>query len=262
MNYFDDENNIIEHFQEVECSSVFIPIESEETIYSFENVHDKSKWKKWTNSSGKSDPPPDFYCDEFRCMMDVMRVDDHSFEYRKGKFVNPTNSRESEIQAELRKNEMEAIFPNAKTIVNAITKLPTQEDHNYTFYRNNFVRTVEQHKTKIKQYRNNHQDYKLIFFVIDESSGYIQTSDEPALKSNTSSGKSMIGTPHLHFRDEDFITSLIGADIDYLIWFTPNKMISTENNLLDLPKVCIFDIKTMNIETIKYDENLMVSSEE
>jgi hypothetical protein len=34
-------------------------------------------------------------------MMDVMRVDDHSFENKKGKLVNPTNSRESEIQAEL-----------------------------------------------------------------------------------------------------------------------------------------------------------------
>ncbi len=166
MNYFDNENNIIVHFQEVEYSSVFFPVESEEAIYNFENVHDKSKWKKWINSSGKSDPPPDFYCDEFRCMMDVMRVDDHSFENKKGKLVNPTNSRESEIQAELRKSGIAEIFPNAKIIVNANTKLPTHEDHNYTFYKNNFVRAVEQHKSKIKQYRNNHQDYKLIFLCL------------------------------------------------------------------------------------------------
>jgi len=262
MNYYDDENNIIEYLQEVDCSSVLFSIKSEEAINNFKNVYDKSKWKKWTNSSSKSDPPPDFYCDEFRCMMDVMRVDDHSFENKNGKIVNPTNSRESEIQAELRKSEIVVIFPNAKIIVNAITKMPTQEDHNYTFYRNNFVRAIEQHKSKIKQYRKNHNEYKLIFFVFDESSGYFQTSEEPAFKGSNSSEKTIRGTPHQHFLDEDFLKSIIGADIDFLIWFSPFKLINTENSPLDLPKVCVFDVKAMNIETINYDERLMVSVEE
>ena len=41
--------------------------------------------KKWINSSGKNDPPPDFYNDKKKLMMDVMRIDDHAYINKKGK---------------------------------------------------------------------------------------------------------------------------------------------------------------------------------
>ena len=135
MNYFDDESIIIEHFQEIECSSVFFPEVTKDAIHYFKSIHDKVKWGKWVNSSGKSDPPPDFYSDEFKCMMDVMRIDDHSFKNKKGKLINPTNRNESSIQIELSKSGLLDMFPNARLIVNPDTKLSTQENHNYVFYK-------------------------------------------------------------------------------------------------------------------------------
>lgn len=143
MNYFDEENRIIEHFQGVDCKSVFFLFQSDIAIHIFESIHDIDNWRKWVNSSGKSDPPPDFYCKDFRYMMDVMRVDDHSFKNKKGKLVNPVNMRESKIQAELIKKGIPELFPNVNgIIVNAVTDLPTQKDHNYKFYKKNFVVNV------------------------------------------------------------------------------------------------------------------------
>jgi len=263
MNYFDDEYKIIEYFQEVDCSSVFFPSQSDAAIHIFESVHDIANWKKWVNSSGKSDPPPDFYCEDYHYMMDVMRVDDHSFKNRKGKLVNPVNMRESKIQTELLEKGIPELFPNVNgIIVNAITDLPTQEDHNYRFYKKNFIRAVEQHKHKINLYRANHPDYKLIFFVLDESSGYIQTATpDMAKKKHLEPGERCSGFPHFHFFDEDFLNPVIESDIDFLIWFTPFKYIWAETGLIDLPHVCVYDIKSIKIETTKYDENLMISYE-
>ena len=263
MNYFDEENRIIEHFQGVDCKSVFFPFQSDIAIHIFESIHDIDNWGKWVNSSGKSDPPPDFYCKDFRYMMDVMRVDDHSFKNKKGKLVNPVNMRESKIQAELIKKGIPELFPNVNgIIVNAVTDLPTQEDHNYKFYKKNFVRAIEQHKSKIDLYRSNHPDYKLIFFVVDESSGYIQTTmPEMAQRKNVQAGEKYSGYPHFYFWDEYFLKPVIGSDIDFLIWFTPFKYIWAETGLIDLPHVCVYDVKSMDIETKKYDENLMMSYE-
>lgn len=263
MNYFDDERRIIEHFQGVDCESVFFPLQSDAAIHIFESIHNIDNWKKWVDSSGKSDPPPDFYCKDFKYMMDIMRVDDHSFKNKKGKLVNQVNMKESGIQAELIEKGVSALFPHVNGIfVNAVTDLPTLEDHNYKFYKKNFIRSVEQHKSKIDIYRANHPEYKLIFFVLDESSGYIQTTN-PNLshKKNIQPGEKFSGYPHYYFLDEDFLKSVVGSDVDFLIWFTPFKYIWAETGQIDLPHVCIYDLKSMSIETIKYDENLMMSYE-
>lgn len=140
MNYFDDEKNIISWFQDVDCSSVCFPIENDELINIFNCIYNPELWTKWKDSSGKADPPPDFYCEENRLMMDIMRIDDHAFISKKGKFVNPTNARESKIQKELEAKGIKTVFPNVKNIiVNAITDLPTEEDHNYGFYKSNYT---------------------------------------------------------------------------------------------------------------------------
>lgn len=263
MNYFDNECRIIEYFQSTDFKSVALQPQSDAVIHVFESIYDVNNWRKWANSSGKSDPPPDFYCDEFQYMMDIMRVDDHTFKNKKGKLVNPVNIRESKLQAELIEKGIPKLFPNAKGIfVNAITDLPTQEDHNYKFYRENFIRTIEHHKGKINAYRLNHPAYKLIFFVMDESSGYFQaTLPGIAQKKNLQSGEEFTGCPHFWFQNEDFLNPVIGSDIDFLIWFTPFNYIWADTGLIDLPHVCVYDVKSMIINTIKYDENYMISYE-
>lgn len=62
----------------VNPKSVYFLMENEESAKVFESIHDQENWKQWIEIAGKSDPPPDFFADTYKYMMDVMRVDDHS----------------------------------------------------------------------------------------------------------------------------------------------------------------------------------------
>lgn len=130
MNYFGDENNIISYLH-MHCSKVEVLTDIDElATKTIELILNPQKWSLWIDTASKSDPPPDFYCPTEQIMMEVMRIDDHSFIGKKGGVINETNARESQIQKELRQ-----LFPDTNhIIVNAITDLPGKEDHNYSRY--------------------------------------------------------------------------------------------------------------------------------
>ena len=243
MGIFDKENEIIEYFQTiVSPPEVALIPENDEMERVFQSISDEESWAKWTDTSGKNDPPPDFYCDEYGLMMDVMRVDDHGYISEKGKTVNPTLTREREVTKELQENGILGQFPGVKLHLLVDTKLPTEEDHNYRFYRDNFVRTVEAHKKKIHRYRENHPNCKVIFFVFDESSAYM----EPLRKTNNPvKGQLHCGRVHVWFNDSAFIKVLKDSDIDYLVWFTPYKMIEFLGKGLELPRAVVYNIKEL-----------------
>ncbi len=203
MNFFDDENEIIKWFQGVECDTVALIPQDDEVEDIFLSTYEPEEWQQWVNSSGKSDPPPDFYCDKLKLMMDVMRVDDHAHKNKKGKVVNPANAIESVMQKELRESGILDRFPNVENIIcNAITDLPTEQDHNYTFYLNNFVRIVEEHMRKIDLYKQNHPNFKTIFFIFDESSAYIEALKKPEI---ICKGEIYTGRIHYWFWDKSFL---------------------------------------------------------
>ena len=162
MNYFDNEENILEWFPNTFEQQVLFPIENAECIELYLSLSDEQRFPDWINSSGKGDPPPDFYNPQINMMMDVMRVDDHGHVVGKGKYINPVNQRESKIQRELRETGFLDMFPNVQSVfVNAVTDLPEKEDHNYQFYVENFKRTLEKHIKSIPLYRKNHPNYKV-----------------------------------------------------------------------------------------------------
>lgn len=259
MGLFDDENAIIEHFQSESISSVLLLPHCDETESVFHSVFEKSNWKLWTDTSGKSDPPPDFFSDELNLMMDVMRIDDHSFIGKKGKPVNPTLARENIVAKELRDSGITDLFPNAKLYLNVDTKLPTEEDHNYKFYRDNFIRIVTTHKRKIPNYKENHSGHKVIFFVFDESSAYMQV---PHKIIQPEEGQITLGQLHLWFLDKAFLSVVTGSEIDYLIWHTPYKFVRSVNyGILDLPKVVVIKTDKLPKEQRVYNEMYMMSSE-
>ena len=259
MGIFDKENEIIEYFQTiVSPPEVALIPENDETERVFQSIFDEESWAKWTDTSGKNDPPPDFYCGEYGLMMDVMRVDDHGYISEKGKTVNPTLTREREVTKELQENGILGQFPGVKLHLLVDTKLPTEEDHNYRFYRDNFVRTVEAHKKKIHRYRENHPNCKVIFFVFDESSAYM----EPLRKTNNPvKGQLHCGRVHVWFNDSAFIKVLKDSDIDYLVWFTPYKMIEFLGKGLELPRAVVYNIKELPQERFEYNEDCMMSVE-
>ena len=261
MDLFDSEIEIIKAFQDVTVSSVMLAPEGSKACESlYLSIKELEQWNKWTDSSGKADLPPDFYSDELGYMMDVMRVDDHGYHNKKGKTVNPTRQRETEIARELRENGIIDAFPTAKLIMTVDTKLPTREDHNYTYYRKNFVRTIEAHKKKISNYKTNHPSLKTVFLVFDESSQYMQTTqkiEQPKI------GLSVMAMPHLWWCDSEFVKAFQSSEIDYLIWFTPYKhceMYDQFGNAVTLPTISVIDTK-MIIDAINYDESLMESVE-
>lgn len=263
MDIYDNEIEIIKLFQDVQSSEVLLlPEGNDECEQVFLAVNQEDQWSRWKDTSGKADPPPDFYSDEFGLMMDVMRIDDHGHIGKNGKsIVNPTLQRETEVTRELSDKGIFKIFPNAKPILIVDTGLPTDEDHNYAFYRDNFVRTIEAHKKKIPQYQKNHPGYKTVFFVFDEASPYFEAKNKPT---HRKIGDIAQGYPHLWFRDQAFINAIEGSQIDYLIWYTPYKHCTLFDALgkqLELPQATVMKVKGGTIETMIFKADRMMSAE-
>ena len=263
MKMYDNENDIVEHFQMLSTESIcLLTGETEEIKTIVSSILEDEGWKNWVDSSGKGDPPPDFYNDELKIMMEVMRADDHGFISPTGKTVNPTRQRESEIMRELQEKGFLDKFPNAKLFINAVTDLPTNEDHNYKYYRDNFVNTVQKHIKSIKRYKENHPGYKVVFFVFDEASAYFEM-EKPHC--NIAMGERFEAEPHLWFLDKAFMDAFKNSEIDFLIWFTPYKhctAFSVEDGTpLDLPQAVVYDVKNMEIPLKEYNVDFMESAE-
>lgn len=264
MNFYDDERMIIEVFQMVTNSEVHFPFRSSGAIDSFKSIRNTKKWANWTYNAGKADPPPDFFSEKYRLMMEVMRIDDHAFVNEKGILINPVNMRESKLQKEIREkikeSQPDADLDSIKIVVNAVTDLPSNEDHNYQFYCANFKRALEKHIQKIPLYRSNHPDKKLIFFVFDESTAYVQVNDPERVKRGPVAGEPCMAVPVWFFLDERFLNVFKNADIDYLIWYAPYKRF--EGAPFQPPKVSVFDVKNYNYKhVVVYPEELIMSAE-
>lgn len=267
MNYFDSEANVISHLQELleVCEVLCIPIDHFETDFILDSLL-KENWKDWTDSSSKNAPPPDYYNSKLNLMLEVMRIDDHAREVN-GKIYNPTNIKESKLQKELLQLMKENRIPKCnQVIVNAISDLPTLEDHNYDFYLKNFKRVIDHHSTKIPQYKANHPGYKTIFLVFDESSEYVQVRSKSIARQGAKQGQPFhVAKKHIHYVDKAFLNCFLNTDIDYLIWFAPNKCQFDENGIAysDMPIITIYDVKNIhNIDFEEYNIEYMMSVEE
>lgn len=254
MLFAEKEANLINHFQMLETNEILILPESEELENVVSSVLRSELWTKWIDNSAEN-ITPDFYSDELALMMEVMRVDDHGFK-KKGNIINPTYDKEHQIEKELRKTGILDMFPNVELHITANTELPTEQDHNYKYYYQNFKRTVEKHIKHISQYKENHPKHKLIFFVFDESSAYLEDVSDIPRNELIISGK-----PHMYMFDKAFVDVFRDADIDYFIWFAPYKHFECINPHFELPKACVYKIGAPLPAEYKYDANKIVSSE-
>lgn len=255
MNRYDKEERIISDFQDIDTSEIGFGTSNLKTISIFNSIHNKSKWKKWIDSSSKKELPPDFYNPSSKLMMDVMRIDDHTHIDENGRIINPHNKRESELVKELiSKNEsIKSIAEQGHLFITPHTGLSTDEDHNYIFYIDCFKRVVEKHIKKIANYKRNHPGFKIIFFVLDESSPYIKSLDKTRPRRV---GERAFGELHFWWNDMNMISCLKDSEIDYLFWMTPYKHFDSKEKI-ELPKAIIFDVKK-----IKYDELICYNSSE
>lgn len=251
-----NENKILAYFRGCDCKPLAFPI-SESVFNIFTAIHSEDNWSKWVDSSQRSDVPPDFYNDNLKLMMEVMRIDDHADKHGK---KNLTLSREGKMLRELEESELQKSFPNVEQVsILADSGLPTNEDHNFTRYRDNFARVVKKHSIKVSSYRKNHEGYKLIFFIFDETSGsYLKVNK----KSRLSKGQIVMGSPHIFWADEDMVKEIKNSGADYVIWFKPFSYVETVGNAMPaLPQIVIYDINNMKLSTESYDVDHMISSE-
>lgn len=259
MDIYDNESEIIDTFRDEDHSEVCLIPEDDETERVYLSIHEHENRKYWVDSSGKGDPPPDFYSNHFNLMMEVMRVDDHGFIGEKGGIVNPTRALESKTAKELKDSGIMEHFPNAKLHMIVDTGLPTNQDHNYKFYRDGFLRAIESHKKKIDRYKANHPDCKVVFFVFDESSAYAEVSE---IREHRRIGQQFSGRIHYWFADAAFLSSFRTSEIDYLIWYSPYKKIDLmDGQQVTLPRVVVYNIRKMDIDDIVYNEDFMMSVE-
>ena len=255
MAYYDNELNIINDFIEVSSKEILMFDKYGEKV--LKSIYDFTRWE---NSSSKTDPPPDMYSIKHKLMMEIMRVDDHTTVNKKGIIYNPYRIKENktykEIQNWLKKNN---ISFNGNIFVNTITDLPTDEDHNYEKYLNEFVRVIKKHDESYELYVKNHPTKKLIYFILDESSPYFKSEEKEII---IKAGKSVCAQLHLFFYDRNFIDVLKKSKADYIIWYAPFKHFKSLDNI-DLPKVVIFTKENLkDIKNINYNINEMYSMEE
>lgn len=258
MLFEESESNLLASFRLICPQEIFFLNEDKETVDIFNSIYDETVWREWTDASSKNAPPPDFFNDAKHLMLEVMRVDDHGVK-KKGKIRNPNFQRQHNIEQDLRNLGVIDACPNFKNIViNAITDLPTLEDHNYRYYRDNFVRTVNHHKNKINLYRSNHPSFKLIFFVYDESSLYF----EAARETNVLSNEGEKGRLHYWFYDRAFLDVFMNSNIDYFVWFTPYKQLQNIEAVSPPPIVCVYRCNSITYDSIEYKLSHMASLEE
>lgn len=236
MLFAEKESNLINDFQMLDTKKIFLVHETDEVKNIVASILKPKIWRKWTDASAKNVPPPDFYCDELNLMMEVMRVDDHGFK-KKGNIINPTYDREHQVEKQLRESGILDMFPNAELVITANTGLPTEQDHNYHYYLENFKRTIENHIKKIPKYKENHPNYKLIFFVYDESSAYFEDAGAVSKNDIVASGK-----PHMFMLDVAFTQAFVNSGIDYFIWFAPFKRFEYVEPSFELPKACVYKV--------------------
>lgn len=256
--YHDSELNILKDVHELEPSECLIISDDEGTesyykaVSIINGILSDSGFAKWKDNS-KSKFPPDLINEGDSLMMEVMRVDDHSPDGKK----NPVLAKQREMSEEARPF-VEQFPKDVPLPVNAVTDLPTEEDHNYKFYYSSFQRTLRKHLSKLDSYRRNHPDKKIIFLVFDETSGvYFE-------KAFVENGEIM-GRLHFPFFDTRFLNEFIDSDLDYLMWYIPYNHYKTKGYHIVLPRLILIDIKNARngviLQRYEYDENKMMSNE-
>lgn len=256
MKLFDSEASILQYFRDTyraDATACFPESDEVESI-----VNATLNESIWVDASSKTNTPPDFYSDSSGLMMEVMRVN----ESERKKNYNPVMQREREIYHELKQSGLLDLLPNDKTIIiNAKTDLTTDEHHCYEFYQRHFSRILNNHIKQIPKYRKNHPGKKLIFFVLDESEHYFETTTSKELILPNQGLEVNNVRPHCFFLDDAFVKTFITADIDYLIWFTPWKtMKAIQTNAPELPQTCVYDITNFSFETVEYDPEYIITA--
>ena len=217
MNELDNENRIMEIFREVPTEKVCILFNDEESKSIYESL--AFNRENWIDNSAKSSPPPDYLNPTENIMLEVMRVNDTDSDMNRG---------ESRLQQELSNSGILELFPNVQNI----TCVPDVHSQSYEKYCRSFVKTVENHSTKIDKYRTNHPEIdRVVFMICDESEAYYEVQEQTP--------KGSKARVHIWFSDISFMRVLKKSGVETIIWFTPYKAL--ERDGINFPEVVVIN---------------------
>ena len=123
-----------------------------------------------------------------------------------------------------------------------------------------FLRVVAKHAEHAGLYRSNHPDCKLVFFVFDESTGYLEIP-EGAEMPRHEPGNVVAGRPHFAFFDGSFVEAIRDSNADYFIWHAPFKFYRILADGFVMPDTAVYDVRRIPSETLEYDAHRMFSTE-
>ncbi len=256
MKTFDDEGYVLKNYRLIPSRKIKY-IGNYFRCYKIEKLTKSILFSKsWINSSSKDVSPPDFHNDRHHIMMEMMRIDDCvnnlNGEHVKNSFERESDILKSGLGKDYKKNhqnDIAIIFPDTSNT----------DEFNYSSYFDNFVRTIYKHSSKIEKYKENYPKCKeVIFFLLDESNEYIQTTDNniynETINANINPQRFVI---HYCYLDKKFLDVIKTCRADYFIWMSL-KGPFVNNKRIKYPLAVIYDIKHMNYDGIEYNEKLML----
>ena len=259
MNYYDKENRIIECLQNTSLRNIRFVNFSAGLFRFCLSLYAPFMYRYWTDNSGKNNTPPDFYSDEYKYMLEVMRFDD----YEPGS--NNPNAIESKrikaINDERRKNGLN-LFDNEHLVLYLNPDISMSSLNNFDIYYANFCRVTNNHNSKCDAYRSAHPGYKLGFLLFDESPAYGETKDKYI---GTPYAGDLVGplryvyTPYVR----KFFDQLMLLNVNYVIWVTPFKQLPTfdSRGIINAYAIDIDKAKKKQVKSINYDENKILCLE-
>ncbi len=129
------------------------------------SIIDKKRWTKWKNNSEDTGHPPDYYNDDEKIMIEIMRVDHYTYKDNKGKPHNRNTENVGKVVRMLMDDGRTDILEDY-IITGAVELEEHEPDYNYDRYLDSFRAVLEQHIEQIPEYRRNHPGFKLVFFDI------------------------------------------------------------------------------------------------
>lgn len=130
----------------------------------------------------------------------------------------------------------------------------SQTTDTYQNYLNGFKRVVSKHLQKIPEYRKEHPGFKLGFAIMDYTLPYYSCESEEAVE-DFEMHKQAVATLHKWANDRAFTGKLLNEDLDFVIWYTPFKVL-IEDGKNQLPSLFFINPRS-NIELIDYNPDLM-----
>jgi hypothetical protein len=239
---YKNEQNIIDLAPEVEDSNVcFYPAESE-------LAHKFLASLRGGNLDQRE--RPDFEDLTSSILLEVMAVDDHPRPGKKDK----TRAREGAVLREIKELGLD-VHKDATVSASVSSGLPTDHDHNYGAYVEQFTRTVADHARKADAYRKERPGFDLGFLIFDESTAYFETLG--------AFHRPGMGRPHFWFADPAFSEVMKHSRVDCFVWVTPYKVLHTADaGEIPLPTLTLVDVVLLaQAKSHDYIAQRMVSAE-